>query len=150
MLGVGWCHGVCVCACQDGLGHLFREELSKFKWAFPQSKMGLPEEVEREREGSPSTSLSFSVYLSLSISSHFLSISLQRPIPPTKYSPVTFLHQNQVIVSSKEGRVISEFGWMLRRNQVSQPTRCNISSQLDRTIRVAALLKREGLIYQIG
>ena len=21
-------------ACQDGLGHLFREELSKFKWAF--------------------------------------------------------------------------------------------------------------------
>ena len=104
----------------------------------------------REREGSPSTSLSFSVYLSLSISSHFLSISLQRPIPPTKYSPVTFLHQNQVIVSSKEGRVISEFGWMLRRNQVSQPTRCNISSQLDRTIRVAALLKREGLIYQIG
>ena len=22
-------------ACQDGLGHLFREELSKVKWAFP-------------------------------------------------------------------------------------------------------------------
>ena len=21
-------------ACQDGLGHLFREELSEFKWAF--------------------------------------------------------------------------------------------------------------------
>ena len=22
-------------ACSDGLGHLFREELSKFKWAYP-------------------------------------------------------------------------------------------------------------------